>query len=447
MKPDSSLPLEKLQNFFSRGVLVAHASAGTRALIGKTIETFIQKPIQILTAGHRDEAIEILSRSKPPVVFSDYELSPTSGLELIEEIKKLYPLENERFFGILTHSFDRGAVLDTAEHDLDLFILKPFTQKILATILMDVMKTKFTHSEYLKCIANGKASIQKNEIDDAIEFFDAALKAHSRPSAAHYFLGKIFEEEDTDTALTHYRDALAKDPLHYGCLCALFDLEFKEKRYEAAYKTGKTIEKQFQLSPDRLIAALRLSIETGTYKSINAYFEKFHSTVRKSPKLRKTMTAALATKAQLELSRGQPKAAADSFQKAVLASGEPDKILRESLYQLSKFGHLEIAKSLYSTNKGTDPNSTETALNSLVLQAFSNDPQKILLQAKDLLQKKKDDPYLYVSMILALNRLQRAELAINTSKAASKKYPDFSELFEEALQIRIKKAPHPTAPN
>jgi two-component system, OmpR family, alkaline phosphatase synthesis response regulator PhoP len=106
-------------------VLVADDEAHIRLLIEQALEDFEERGVEILTAEHGIEALEIIRESKPRLVFLDVMMPRMNGFEVCRAVRDDPGLE-EVYLVLLTAKGQASDKLLGRESGADLYLTKPF---------------------------------------------------------------------------------------------------------------------------------------------------------------------------------------------------------------------------------------------------------------------------------------------------------------------------------
>lgn len=94
----------------------------------------------ILSARDSSQALALLSKNRVDLVISDYKMPQMSGLELLIEVRRLYP---ETMRVILTGYADMKETIAAAERgDIHRFIEKPWHNEEFKVLIKELLKQK-----------------------------------------------------------------------------------------------------------------------------------------------------------------------------------------------------------------------------------------------------------------------------------------------------------------
>jgi two-component system, OmpR family, alkaline phosphatase synthesis response regulator PhoP len=106
-------------------ILIADDEAFIRLLIRQTLEELEDQGTEILTAENGLDALEIIRREKPDLVFLDVMMPKLNGFEVCQVVKKDEAL-NHTFVVILTAKGQEVDRLQGEQMGADIFMTKPF---------------------------------------------------------------------------------------------------------------------------------------------------------------------------------------------------------------------------------------------------------------------------------------------------------------------------------
>jgi two-component system alkaline phosphatase synthesis response regulator PhoP len=120
-------------------ILIADDEAYIRLLIEQTLEEFEDQGVTIYTAENGEEALEIIRKEKPELVFLDVMMPKLNGFDVCQEVKRDTAL-NPVFVVLLTA---KGQEIDRQygkQVGADIFMTKPFDPDELIDLTARVLK-------------------------------------------------------------------------------------------------------------------------------------------------------------------------------------------------------------------------------------------------------------------------------------------------------------------
>ena len=106
-------------------ILIVDDETHIRRLLEETLEEFEEKGVEIFTAKNGKEAVEIIVKEEPNLIFLDVMMPEMNGYDVCKIIKKEYCIKNI-FIIMLTakgQEFDKKKGLEVG---VDMYITKPF---------------------------------------------------------------------------------------------------------------------------------------------------------------------------------------------------------------------------------------------------------------------------------------------------------------------------------
>ena len=109
----------------SQKILIVDDEDHLRMLIEQTLEDLEDEGVELLTASNGEEALEMIIKEKPNLVFLDVMMPKMNGIEVCRKVKQELKL-NDIFIIILTA---KGQELDKQKGkdvEADIYMTKPF---------------------------------------------------------------------------------------------------------------------------------------------------------------------------------------------------------------------------------------------------------------------------------------------------------------------------------
>lgn len=103
-------------------VLVVDDSEMTRMIAKKTLRSFGIN--DVLEAEDGQKALEVFNANSVDVVFSDWNMPNMSGLQLLQEIRKI---NKDVPIIMITTEGSKGKVVEAIQHGVSDYLVKPFT--------------------------------------------------------------------------------------------------------------------------------------------------------------------------------------------------------------------------------------------------------------------------------------------------------------------------------
>lgn len=119
-------------------LLIVDDEAHIRMLIGQTLEELEDEGVNFFTAENGEQALDIIQKEKPQLVFLDVMMPKMNGMEVCRRVKKELGL-NDVFIVLLTA---KGQELDRQkgqEVGADVYMTKPFDPEAILNKAKEVL--------------------------------------------------------------------------------------------------------------------------------------------------------------------------------------------------------------------------------------------------------------------------------------------------------------------
>ena len=119
-------------------LLIVDDEAHIRMLLGQTLEELEDEGVEFLTAENGEEALEIIQKENPQLVFLDVMMPKMNGMEVCRRVKKELGLDKV-FIVLLTA---KGQELDRQkgqEVGADVYMTKPFDPEMILKKAREVL--------------------------------------------------------------------------------------------------------------------------------------------------------------------------------------------------------------------------------------------------------------------------------------------------------------------
>lgn len=111
-------------------ILIVDDEAHIRSLIEQTLEELEDDGVVFLIAENGEEALEIISKERPQLVFLDVMMPKMNGMEVCRRVKKELVLENI-YIILLTAKGQEVDRLKGQEVGADVYMTKPFDPEMI----------------------------------------------------------------------------------------------------------------------------------------------------------------------------------------------------------------------------------------------------------------------------------------------------------------------------
>jgi len=121
-------------------ILIVDDEPNNRILLQEILEDFEECGTRLLYAADGAEALDIIQKEKPDIVFLDIMLPEIGGFEVCHTIKHKPGMEKV-FIVILTANSQEADKRKAAELKADMYITKPFKAKVIVDVVNEVLGT------------------------------------------------------------------------------------------------------------------------------------------------------------------------------------------------------------------------------------------------------------------------------------------------------------------
>jgi CheY-like chemotaxis protein len=329
--------------FGANQILIADSVSSARVTLASHLIQMGASRSQMSLVTTYEEAQAVVQQMKPKIVLCDYMLGKRSGLDLLQDQKKIYESSKikDTLFVLVTGNGSQSAVAAAAEEDVDTFIVKPYTIKRLQKSITQAVIAKLQPDEYHQKIDIGKDLLMAGKIDEAVVVFQNASKLDPSPTLAYFYLAQTAEiKKAAGSADQNYRKGLAHSEIHYKCLVGLYELLTQQGKFAKAYEVVQRIAQYFPANPNRLAAVLRLAVTTSNYADVPKYYELFTALEDRPDVLTRHMCSAMAVAGKHALAKQEHQKAVEIFDKVAASCAGRTNYLRyivESLVACDRF--------------------------------------------------------------------------------------------------------------
>ncbi|MDQ6756885.1 MAG: response regulator [Bacteroidota bacterium] len=122
----------------SNKILIVDDEAHIRSLIEQTLEELEDEGVEFLTAENGEQALEIIQKENPQLVFLDVMMPKMNGMEVCRNVKKELSLNNV-FIVLLTAKGQELDRLKGEEVGADVYMTKPFDPEVILAKAREVL--------------------------------------------------------------------------------------------------------------------------------------------------------------------------------------------------------------------------------------------------------------------------------------------------------------------
>ncbi|MEW6263787.1 MAG: tetratricopeptide repeat protein [Thermodesulfobacteriota bacterium] len=217
----------------------------------------------LLVSENGMSALRRAANDLPDLIIADYDLPGLNGLQLLKEIRSNRDLAETPFLLISSEAEQKYVAL-AAEHRVNAFIVKPFSQQTLSDKVNHILESKLNPGDSDLLYQDGNRLVLEGRLEEALERYSQALTGTRRTLAAiHYKMGRAREKmEQQAEAEEDYRQAVNMSELYVEAYDALGSLTLRQNRTDEAlgfFRRGVNIsplnaQRQFNLGESLLAA-------------------------------------------------------------------------------------------------------------------------------------------------------------------------------------------------
>jgi len=123
----------------AKKILIVDDEAHIRSLIEQTLEELEDEGVEFLTAENGEQALEIIQKENPQLVFLDVMMPKMNGMEVCRRVKKELLSENV-FIVLLTAKGQELDRLKGQEVGADVYMTKPFDPEVILAKAKEVLQ-------------------------------------------------------------------------------------------------------------------------------------------------------------------------------------------------------------------------------------------------------------------------------------------------------------------
>ena len=122
-------------------VLIVDDEPLIRTLLEQSLEEFAEHGVAILTAENGLEAVEIIERERPELVFLDVMMPKMNGFEVCDMVKKQMQMKDICII-MLTAKGQEQDRIKAEDSGIDFYITKPFSIREVIEKVTEILKIK-----------------------------------------------------------------------------------------------------------------------------------------------------------------------------------------------------------------------------------------------------------------------------------------------------------------
>ena len=333
-------------------------------------------------------AVEMMGKQRPDIVFAEYNLGNTSGLELLQNQRANCRDLDETIFILVTSNSSQAAVARAAEQDVDAFVIKPFNLANLKKTIVHTAMLKLNPPAYMAEIRAGERSLSGGDLQNAEFHFQDALKLDEKPALACYYLGRLeMEKKRLHVASQYFKDGLQFNRIHFKCMEGRYEVAMLQEEFQEAYDLVNRISHYFPVNSKRLSDMLRLAIRNRRFQDVERYFALFCQLSDRNQRLVDHISAALIVCGRYYLRTKNKIRGMELLEKAAVTGLQKQKFFYEIIQTLVDYRMATEARVFfdkYSSGLNVTP---EYMLFDFQVDSLIDDPYTIQMKTRDLVKQ------------------------------------------------------------
>ena len=387
-------------------ILVVDKNSSSRSRLMKIMVDLGAKRHMVHTAGHLEEAIQLIETKKIGIVLSDYTIGGGSGFDLFKAVREKYPNNKKLSLILVTSNISQSAVAKAAEEDVDSFIIKPYTLQSIQENLVSTIASKVQPSAYVLKIEEGKEQINIGNYAEAVNILKQAIPLHSRPALALFYIGQAeYLQKAADQAQGSYNKGLAFNNIHFKCLIGLYEIFMRQEKFTEAYQVVKKIAQFFPANPDRLTQIVRLAIRTMNYDDMQIYYEVFTTLEERTPVMINYIGSGMYIAGKYNMLNKKFPEANRFFDNIAVSCSEFPKFTRSIITILIEYDQVDSAEKFMKRFPAGEDQSIDFLVSEfLILTKKLKNPSSLVKRGLDIYNKNVRDPSFLKALIVAMEK-------------------------------------------
>lgn len=223
------------------------------------------------------EALKVLKREQIDLVMMDYNMPVMNGAELLANIRDDRELRHLPVVMITAQAYTEY-VAEAAESDIDAYILKPLTIRVLEEKVVDVINKANNPAPMFKHLQRAKQLEDEGDIDGALKEAQLAMKADPQSSRPIRELGYYYyKTNNLKQAEKWLLKAASMNYLDVFAFHNLGELYTQVGNYE---KAQKYFEKAMSISPRHLDRGIKFGKSLLQMKMFQRAAQAFESVIQ-----------------------------------------------------------------------------------------------------------------------------------------------------------------------
>lgn len=327
-------------------VLVVDRTKPSRRRIIKSLKAMDFHDDQILESDSLANAEKLICYHEPQVIISDFKIKGGNGLEVFSFYKDSIGNESKCSFILISSQTDQTLVSKAAEHNIDGFLLKPYSKRDFSYSLQSSIETKVFKGKFYDYLEEGIDLFEKYKLDEARLKLNMALEENVDSALVQNYFGQIYIfEEKYSEAKKEFEKGLAINSVHHHCLLGLLEVYMTTEKYNKAYEISKKIVKYYPGNQNRMAETIRLAIKLGKFNELEDFYNVFVSSGKKGFKLSKYICSGLLVAGKYFLIEGEIDKTIHFYNELTSIYQGDVKFIRAMIENLTEHGHYNQAKN------------------------------------------------------------------------------------------------------
>ncbi len=412
--------------------LVVSLMSPLRASIIRLLIDQGAKHSSIFSAGSFKEAREHLSSQTVNVIISDFKLNGSNSATLLFSVALESNTDYQKVFIVINHSKDQASIAQSAEEEIDGFLINPFSAQDFYSVLSSSINKKLTPSPADALILQGVDLLNQGKAEESLQFFKRGMEETNKKSLSCYYYAKakILMKQETE-AMEKLLEGLNYDRLNYRCLIGLYELYLLQNKKDKAYEIVKKVSKVFPGNPKRLPEIIQLALDTKNFQDIEFYFDIYLDFDDRDSQIPEFLLSSLFQAGTFFAQNGETEKTIYLFRK--LASFLRDNTSYiSSIVDVLYFSQLHDELSYYRKKILDIENISEREIADFVCTFYDQDPYVSAQAGLKLLNQKKFSKAMLHLLLSKLSKTTKSNLYQEVKEEALKLFPtDFN--FSETI--------------
>lgn len=274
---------------------------------------------KIHTADSFNTAKEVLENNSVDIVFCQYQLEESRGIELYKLYQKLHPLKSNSIFIFVTEVTSKTITAICGDYEVDGLIQKPYNLLDLEKSFAKIIEEKMKISPMQKMIDLLEATNANGDFNKVIELSSVVQVNLDSDKALHHssLAYAYWKTEDHFNAQENFKEALRLSPLNHKALVRYFTFLMEKKSYAEAYEIARSITHNFPVNPERIPDYMRVALATKNYETVVNFCETLSEVKDFDEAYLRPIGAGLALASKYLLQSGERKPAYKAAKKAL----------------------------------------------------------------------------------------------------------------------------------